>query len=146
MEADLKGADMSAAPAGEHNPTVLVFDDEDDLRQVMCRMLQRRGFTTLSAGSPDEAVAICQAHAGEIALLLADLGMPEAIGVQLARQATALRPRLRVLYISGLPKEAAVRQGLLGDDATVVQKPFTTDSLVGAVREMLGVRAHSGAT
>jgi CheY-like chemotaxis protein len=119
------------------NPTVLVFDDEDDLRDVMCRMLQRRGFTTLSAGTPDEAIATCRTHPHQIDVLLADLGMPEAIGVQLARQVRALRPTVCVLYISGLPKEAAVRQGLLDEQARVVQKPFTTDSLVTAVRETL---------
>jgi DNA-binding response OmpR family regulator len=119
------------------SPTVLVFDDEEDLREVMCRMLQRRGFDTLGAARPEEAVDICRTHPGEIDVLLADLGMPDAVGVELAREATAIRPHLRVLFVSGLPKDAAVAQGLLPGDAVVVQKPFTTDSLVGAVRDAL---------
>lgn len=126
-----------SAPAPPQRPTVLVFDDEDDLRDIMCRMLERRGFATLPAGDPDDAISVCRLHDGEIHLLLADLGMPDAIGVELARQATAVRPDLRVLYISGLPKEVAVRQGVVDDDVTVVQKPFTTDSLVSAVRGAL---------
>jgi DNA-binding response OmpR family regulator len=125
---------MSGAP---ESPTVLVFDDEDDLRDVMCRMLERRGFATLAAASPDDAVSVCRTYAGRIDVLLADLGMPEAIGVQLALDATALLPGLRVLYVSGLPHEAAVRQGILAEEATVVQKPFTTDSLVAAVHGAL---------
>ncbi|WP_344169125.1 response regulator [Pilimelia columellifera] len=126
-----------SAPTLPQHPTVLVFDDEDDLRDVMCRMLERRGFTTLSAGDVDDAVAVCKDHEGEIHVLLADLGMPDAIGVGVARQSREVRPDLRVLYVSGLPKEAAVRQGLLDDADTVLQKPFTTDSLVSAVRNAL---------
>jgi DNA-binding NtrC family response regulator len=134
-----------SAPAVPQHPTVLVFDDEDDLRDVMCRMLERRGFTTLPTGDPAEAVSVCRRHEGEIHVLLADLGMPNAVGVDLAQQATAVRPDLRVLYVSGLPKEAAVGQGIVDDAATVVQKPFTTDSLVTAVREALGAPAGSHA-
>jgi DNA-binding NtrC family response regulator len=136
-----------AAPVLPQQPTVLVFDDEEDLRDVMCRMLERRGFTTLPAGDPDDAVSVCRRHEGEIHVLLADLGMPDGIGVGLAREAIAVRPDLRVLYVSGLPKELAVRQGIVDDHATVVQKPFTTDSLVAAVRDVLGAPAgsHAGA-
>jgi len=126
-----------SAPTLPPHPTVLVFDDEDDLRDVMCRMLERRGFTALATGDPADAVSVCRQHVGDIHVLLADLGMPEATGVGLAREATAVRPDLRVLYVSGLPKEAAVRQGIVDDGATVVQKPFTTDSLVAAVRGAL---------
>ena len=128
---------MSAGDVPPEHPTVLVFDDEDDLRDVMCRMLDRRGFATLAAARPDDAVSLCQTHPGEIHVLLADLGMPDAVGVRLAQEATAARPDMSVLYVSGLPKEAAVRQGLLTDEASVLQKPFTTDSLVTAVREAL---------
>jgi len=127
--------------------TVLVFDDEEDLRDIMCRMLQRKGFSALPAAQPEEAVAICRAHAGAIDVLLADLGMPDAVGVDVAREATAMRPELRVLYVTGLPKDAAVRQGIVDEDALVMQKPFTTDSLISGVRAALEAPAgsHAGA-
>jgi DNA-binding NtrC family response regulator len=134
-----------SAPAPSRQHTVLVFDDEEDLRDVMCRMLERRGFTALPAGDPDDAVAVCRRHDGEIHVLLADLGMPGAIGVELAREALAVRPDMRVLYVSGLPKEAAVRQGIVDDAATVVQKPFTTEDLVTAVHEALSAPSGSHA-
>jgi DNA-binding response OmpR family regulator len=124
---------------------VLVFDDEEDLRDIMCRMLRRRGFTALSAGDPQEAVSACREHDGEIDVLLADLGMPDAVGVEVARETTALRPGLRVLYVTGLPKDAAVRQGIVDETATVVQKPFTTENLVNAVRAALRAPAGSHA-
>ncbi|GGJ82134.1 hypothetical protein GCM10010123_09850 [Pilimelia anulata] len=126
---------MAAVPL-EH-PTVLVFDDEDDLREVMCRMLERKGFTALPAGDPNDAVAVCKEHQGDIHVLLADLGMPDAIGLGVARDTRAVRPGIRVVYVSGLPKESAVSRGLLHDEDTVIQKPFTTDGLVAAVREIL---------
>jgi CheY-like chemotaxis protein len=126
------------------NPTVLVFDDEDDLREVVCRMLQRRGFATLSAGHPAEAVVICQQHPGEIHLLLADLGMPGAIGVELARLARLERPGLPVLFISGMPKADAVRQGVLAEDVPLVQKPFTIDALITAVATIVSEHATRG--
>jgi DNA-binding NtrC family response regulator len=134
-----------SAPVLPYHPTVLVFDDEEDLRDVMCRMLERQGFTALPAGDPQAAVSVCRRHEGEIHVLLADIGMPEGIGAELARRATAVRPDLRVLYVSGLPKESAVRQGIVDDDATVVQKPFTIDGLVSAVRAALDAPAGSHA-
>jgi DNA-binding response OmpR family regulator len=118
-------------------PTVLVVDDEEDLREAMRRMLERRGFATLTAADPVEAEAVCRDHGGVIDLLLTDLILPGASGGELARAATSLRPRLRVLFVSGLPKEVAVGRGLLGAEAAMVQKPFTSDGLAEAVRTAL---------
>ncbi|HEU5109570.1 MAG TPA: response regulator [Micromonosporaceae bacterium] len=125
--------------------TVLVFDDEEDLRDIMCRMLQRKGFNAMPAAEPADAVAVCREYDGEIDVLLADLGMPDAVGVDLAREATAIRPGLRVLYVTGLPKDAAVRQGIVDEGALVMQKPFTTDGLLSAVNEALRAPAGSHA-
>ena len=123
---------MTAAP-----PTVLVVDDEEDLREAMRRMLERRGFATLTAADPAEAEALCRDHSGAIDLLLTDLTLPGASGGELARAATSIRPDLRVLYVSGLPKDIAVGQGLVGEEAALVQKPFTSDRLADAVRRAL---------
>jgi DNA-binding NtrC family response regulator len=119
-------------------PTVLVVDDEEDLREAMRRMLERRGFATLTAADPAEAEAVCREHGGTIDLLLTDLTLPGASGGELARTATSMRPDLRVLYISGLPKEVAVGRGLVAEEAALVQKPFTSDRLAEAVRRALG--------
>jgi DNA-binding NtrC family response regulator len=118
-------------------PTVLVVDDEEDLREAMRRMLERRGFATLTAADPAEAEAVCRDHGGTIDLLLTDLTMPGASGGELAKMATSMRPELRVLFVSGLPKEVAVGQGLVAEEAAVVQKPFTSDRLAEAVRRVL---------
>jgi DNA-binding response OmpR family regulator len=114
-------------------------DDEEDLRDIMRRMLQRRGFDIIAAGDCASAIAICRNHQGAIDALVTDLGLPgDSGGGELSRAATVLRPKIGVVYISGLPKDIAVTKGLIPDDAVLVKKPFTTDLLVEAIRLVLG--------
>lgn len=129
----------------ESRPTVLVVDDEVDLRDIMRRMLDRKGFTALTAGDARAAIDLCRDHAGTIDLLVTDLSMPEATGREVAEQAIALRPGLRVIYVSGLPKEVAVDKGMVGEDARLLQKPFTTSALIDAVNDALKNDAPAGA-
>ncbi|HEV7963890.1 MAG TPA: response regulator [Actinoplanes sp.] len=124
-------------------PTVLVVDDEEDLRDIMRRMLERRGFDTLVAGDSESAIAACRDHEGVIDVLVTDLGLPGASGGELSRTATELRPSMSVVYISGLPKDIAVSKGLIGDDALLVKKPFTSELLVEALRVVLAAKATS---
>jgi len=124
---------LSPAPPPDR-PTVLVVDDEEDLRDIMQRMLERRGYNTLIAGDSESAIATCREHEGEIDVLVTDLGLPGVSGGDLSRAAVALRPSMRVVYISGLPKDIAVTKGLIGDDALLVKKPFTSELLIEALR------------
>jgi DNA-binding response OmpR family regulator len=126
-------------PAG-YRSTVLVVDDEEDLRDIMRRMLDRRGFATLVAGDVDQALAACRDHDGPIDVLVTDLGLPGASGAELSRAAAAVRPDLRIIYISGLPKDIAVSKGLIDDDALLVRKPFTSEVLIEAIRSVIGER------
>jgi DNA-binding NtrC family response regulator len=118
-------------------PTVLVVDDEEDLRDIMRRTLERRGFDILVAGDSASAIATCRDHAGAINVLVTDLGLPGASGGELSRAATALRPAMGVIYISGLPKDIAVTKGLIDDDALLVKKPFTSEALIEALRTVI---------
>jgi CheY-like chemotaxis protein len=122
-------------------PTVLVVDDEEDLRDIMRRMLERRGFDTLVAADSEQAIALCRDHPGEIDVLVTDLGLPGASGGELSRAATTVRPGMGVIYISGLPKDIAVTKGLIGDDALLVKKPFTSDLLIEALRLVIAAKA-----
>ena len=124
----------------QERPTVLVVDDEEDLRDIMRRMLERRGFATLVAGDSDQAIAVCREHPGVIDVLVTDLGLPGVSGGDLARNASGLRPEMGVVYISGLPKDIAVTKGLIGADALLVKKPFTSDLLLEALRSILDQR------
>ena len=121
-------------------PTVLVVDDEEDLRDIMRRMLERRGFDTLVAGDSEQAIATCRNHQGDIDVLVTDLGLPGASGGDLSRTATALRPEMGVVYVSGLPKDIAVTKGLIGNDALLVKKPFTSELLIEALRIVIAQR------
>ncbi|MDY7084805.1 MAG: response regulator [Actinomycetota bacterium] len=129
---------MSQAPASESRPTVLVVDDEEDLRDIMRRMLERRGFATLIAGDSQQAIAACREFPGDIDILVTDLGLPGVSGGELSRSATKLRPEMSVVYISGLPKDIAVADGLIGEDALLVKKPFSSEVLVQTLRSVLG--------
>ncbi|HET6483149.1 MAG TPA: response regulator [Actinoplanes sp.] len=129
---------MSQAPAPETRPTVLVVDDEEDLRDIMRRMLERRGFATLTAGDSQQAITACREHPGDIDILVTDLGLPGVSGGELSRAAIELRPEMSVVYISGLPKEIAVADGLIGADALLVKKPFSSEVLVRTLRTVLG--------
>jgi DNA-binding response OmpR family regulator len=126
--------DTHPAPEGR---TALVVDDEDDLRDIMCISLRRRGFATLAAGGAQEALAVSRDHDGPIDVLVTDLGLPGVTGAQLATRLLADRPDLRVLYVSGWSRDIALDRGLIDEHATVLQKPFTPDHLVGAVRAVL---------
>jgi DNA-binding NtrC family response regulator len=133
--------DVSQASTEGARPTVLVVDDEEDLREAMTRMLTRRGFTALAADGPGGAADVCREYDGAIDLLLTDLSMPGTSGEEVARVATELRPEVRVVYVSGLPKDVAVDKGLVPEDAHLLQKPFTTDMLVAVVRDALSLSA-----
>jgi DNA-binding response OmpR family regulator len=130
--------------ATEERPTVLVVDDEEDLRDIMRRMLERRGFATLVAGDADQALAVCREHPGVIDVLVTDLGLPGVSGGDLARNASEIRSEMGVVYISGLPKDIAVGKGLIPADALLVKKPFTSELLLVALRQVLGQRAPAG--
>jgi DNA-binding response OmpR family regulator len=134
---------MSQAPDTGTRPTVLVVDDEEDLRDIMRRMLERRGFATITAGDSQQAITACREHPGEIDILVTDLGLPGVSGGELSRTATELRPEMRVVYISGLPKDMAVAEGLIGQDAMLVKKPFSTELLINALREVLAEHTPS---
>jgi FixJ family two-component response regulator len=126
-------ADQAAGAA----PTALVLDDEEGLREIVCRVLRRAGFTALATGTPEEAIAAAQLEGQRIDVLVTDLGLPTAFGAEVARRLTADRPGLPVVFISGLAKTDAVSRGLLDDDARLVQKPFRRESLLDAVRAAL---------
>lgn len=120
--------------------TVLLAEDDEMLRPLARELLSKLGYRVLEASDSPAALAAARAHPGEIHLLISDVVMPGKSGVQLARQLTAERPRLRVLYVSGYTDEAVVRHGILTPGVNFLQKPFTPDVLARKVREILDGR------
>lgn len=117
--------------------TILLVDDETNVRQLVRRILQMNGYTVLEASRGVDALQICQQHEGPIHLLLTDVLMPEMNGQNLAAQVTALRPHTQVLYMSGYMDPLIALVGLRAEIA-FIQKPFTADALARKVREALG--------
>jgi DNA-binding NtrC family response regulator len=128
---------MAEVRPPSERPTVLIVDDEEDLRDIMRRMLERRGFDTLVAADSEQAIAACADHPAGIDVLVTDLTLPGTSGGDLSRTAMAMQPGMGVVYISGLPKDIAVDQGKIEPDALLVKKPFTADLLIEALRAVL---------
>jgi CheY-like chemotaxis protein len=115
--------------------TILLVDDEPEVRRLLQRMLGQLGFTVLAAENGPTALTLLAAHAGEIHLLVTDLDMPGMTGTELARTFHTQRPGAAVLYLSGYAEDAAGDgAGLL---AGFLQKPFTAHQLAGAVSGLL---------
>ena len=125
------------AESNGHRGTVLVVDDEEDIREAVRRLLARDGYSVLVCGDPADAVELCRSHEETIHLLLTDALMPRMSGQQLATLLTRMRDDLAVLYMSGYPKEIAVREGIVEVGTMVLEKPFTRESLLAAVQAAL---------
>jgi FixJ family two-component response regulator len=91
----------------------------------------------LSAGSSNEAIAHTREHAGTIQLLVTDVVMPEMHGPDLARLLTAMRPEMKVLFVSGYSENDISDQGVIDSQLDVLQKPFTQQSLLRKISSML---------
>jgi nitrogen-specific signal transduction histidine kinase/CheY-like chemotaxis protein len=122
-------------PAGTE--TILVVEDEEMVRQVAVITLRRLGYTVLSAVQGSEGLAICAAHPDGIDLMLTDVVMPGGMnGRQLAEQAIAICPRMKVVLMSGHTTDALVHYGVK-QGAPFLQKPFTIHQLAIKVRDTL---------
>ena len=118
---------------------VLVVDDDPQMLDILCMMLQRSHHIVRASGST-AALSILEG-ATPVDLLLTDVAMPGVNGFGLARLARQRRPRLKVLYLSGYADESIVHHGVLEPGLAFLQKPFTPDSLARKVREVLDARA-----
>jgi CheY-like chemotaxis protein len=118
--------------------TVLVVEDEEGVRSLVRLALVSGGYTVLETPDAESALAICARHDGPIHLLLTDVVMPQMSGPEVASQVAALRPGIRVLYMSGYTDDAVVHHGVLTQDMPFIQKPFSPVSLRKKIREVLG--------
>jgi CheY-like chemotaxis protein len=123
------------APRGHE--TILLVEDTETLQEVIRETLEESGYTVLLASNGEEALALARVRSGPIHLLLTDVVMPKLGGGELAKLLSALRPGIRVLYMSGYTNGAISQQGVLGEGVMLLEKPFTGDELARAVREAL---------
>jgi signal transduction histidine kinase/CheY-like chemotaxis protein len=119
--------------------TILLVEDEDPLRAVVARMLGQAGYRVLDARSPTEACQLFEQHRNDISLLLTDVIMPEMNGPALAQRLVAIRPELRVLFVSGYTEELPVLN-TPGNKSHFLAKPFSSATLIAAVANLLEAR------
>jgi two-component system cell cycle sensor histidine kinase/response regulator CckA len=117
--------------------TVLLVEDEQMIRSMVRTILQANGYTVLEAGNGAEALRLAEQQAGPIHLLLADVVMPRMSGRDLAEHLRVARANMRVLFMSGYAGAVLAHHGILEEEIHFLQKPFTTETLLRAIREVL---------
>jgi signal transduction histidine kinase/DNA-binding response OmpR family regulator len=132
--------DETTAAQGTQGETILVVEDDDDVRAYTVEILRELGYRVLEAHDGPAALRLIERVDVAIDLLFTDVVMPEMSGRELSDQAHLLRPHLKVLYTSGYTRNAIVHGGRLDPGVQIVAKPFTFDELAAKVREMLDTR------
>jgi PAS domain S-box-containing protein len=127
----------AAASRRGGSETILVVEDEPELRAVTRRMLERAGYRVLAAGTAEEALRAAERHHEPIHLLVTDVVMPALRGPELAARLAALHPETRVLYVSGYAANAIVHQGVLDPGTEFLSKPYDAATLTERVRQVL---------
>jgi PAS domain S-box-containing protein len=117
--------------------TILLVEDEPAVRSLAHMALQSKGYSVLVAGEYIEAMTLARQHVGDIHLLLTDVIMPGLNGRELAHLLSALRPTMKVLFISGYTADAIAQHGILDEGVAFLPKPFTPRELLRKVRETL---------
>jgi signal transduction histidine kinase len=130
-------AEPRPRPAGGPSPrgteTVLLVEDADPVRELAAAILRPLGYTVLEAPNATAAMGVVQAHEGALNLLITDVVMPGMNGPRLAERLTAVRPDMRVLYVSGYAEDALDLRGR----GAFLAKPYTSTGLARKVREVL---------
>lgn len=114
------------------------MEDADQLRDLTRRLLEGAGHTVIAAANAHEAQAAF-ARAPSIDLVLTDVVMPGGSGPELVRELRTRRPSLKAIYMSGYTDEAVLQYRIREPGIVFLQKPFTSDSLIGKIRDVLAV-------
>lgn len=136
-----EAVDAPACPATEGQPrgseTVLLVEDDGAVRRLAADCLQHLGYTVIEATGGQDAIDVVGRHAAPVDLLLTDTVMPGLNGREVADRLTALRPGLKVLFMSGYTDDTVLRHGVETSALAFLHKPFTCADLARAVRGVL---------
>jgi CheY-like chemotaxis protein len=138
MKGSIGLEEISSASSVTDSATILLVDDDDNVRDLIRTILRGVGYNVIEAENGLAALQIPQQHTGRIDLLLADVSMPGINGPELARRFSTLRLGTKVLYVSGCPANALRPIGIMEGEARLLPKPFTSDELMRHVHETLG--------
>jgi PAS domain S-box-containing protein len=117
--------------------TILVVEDEDEIRDMVREYLERKGYTVVAANNGRDALQVAQRYKGSIHLLLTDVVMPQVGGHELAQQIKGMRPRIKILFTSGYPEHATLDEKIADQSAVLLQKPYPLNTLASQIRKML---------
>ncbi|HUD87163.1 MAG TPA: ATP-binding protein [Xanthobacteraceae bacterium] len=129
-----------AAPSAYGKETILVVEDDDDVRTLICDTLRELDYTVLQASNAEAALRLFDGG-GHVDLLLSDVILPGLNGRELATAALSKRPKLKVLFMTGYSRNAIVHQGRLDEGVQLIQKPLTQASLAAKIRDVLDMRS-----
>jgi PAS domain S-box-containing protein len=132
---DDESASDDSMPRGVE--TLLLVEDDEAVRGIARRVLQSCGYTVLEAGDGREAVAIAARAPGTIDLLVTDVVLPKMGGRQLSETMLALRPQIRVLFVSGYTDDEVIHHGVIEAEVAFLQKPYSVTALAQSVRAVL---------
>ncbi|MGE0085065.1 MAG: CHASE2 domain-containing protein [Desulfococcaceae bacterium] len=136
-----------AVPAGKEHiediprsrgETILIAEDDPTLLEMGMMMLQKLGYSVISAATPNEAIRIAEKNSSEIHLVITDVIMPEMNGRDLVARLQAIRPKMKHLFMSGYTADIIAHHGVLDEGVNFIQKPFSVKDMAAKVREVLG--------
>jgi PAS domain S-box-containing protein len=131
------GKDVAPPPSGRSLETILVCDDDDEVRELLVALLQIRGYTILEAHDGMQALEVARRRQGHIHLLVTDMAMPGIGGIELATELRKQNATLKVLYLSGYTENADRLSSLLGPSTHFLAKPFLPGDLTRAASFIL---------
>jgi PAS domain S-box-containing protein len=134
-------ASLTPARGDRASGTILVVEDQEEVRKLIHRVLESEGFNVLEAAGGEAALSLSSRYSETIHLLITDLIMPGMTGKQVADQLVRTRPGMKVLYVSGYSGDVLARRGVSEPDVPYLAKPFTAITLYSKVREVLSPAA-----
>lgn len=140
--AKLRAPELSLESVHPGKETILVAEDQPDLRWMICQFLQGLGYSVLEAKDGNDAVGLADHYTGRIDLLLTDVIMPHLRGSEVARRMLARRPQMQVIFMSGYTEGEIGSLSNDGAEAKVLQKPFELSTLAGKIREVFEARSR----
>ncbi len=129
--------ESASPPPKSCGETVLLVEDDLPILSSTQRILNRLGYTVLTASTPSEAIRLAEAHTGEIHLLITDVVMPDMNGLDLSKRLLSRNPKLKCLFMSGHTADVIADHGVLNEGVCFVHKPFTTKDLASNIRKTL---------